>query len=341
MPHSIPAVVAYWPWPVVLLLVEHPPDDQHRGPDPGRHDHRAIAARHVECLALGAHEQQHEHSYRHQEHGRLDERECSPAGQRDARRPQRGRLAARDHRLLIPRCKERQEQAECRGGGQPPFRRQDAPRPGDPAGQRGRLPEPVTRGGRSAHAPRSSEDPIGLQLRATQRLYVSPRARTDASALGPARTTLASDDRDVAASRRARRPRGGPSARCTSRSARGARAAARGAPRPAAAGARAGSGRGAARTASSRSSTIASDRERRERACRLGSCAIGRRRGSRGCHPAAVGLRMAAAAASAISRSAASEASVEPLLEPPQRRGGQSSRGAIAAGIGRSGGHRR
>ena len=86
-------------------LVEQPPHEQRDRPAAGDHDHRAVAAREMERLALRPRPHEVEHAGGHQQDGGLDEREDPERGQ------VRGlRLAARDERLLVPRQEHRQRE---------------------------------------------------------------------------------------------------------------------------------------------------------------------------------------------------------------------------------------
>ena len=135
MPHSIPELVLYRPWPGRALLVEHPPDDQHARPRARRGDHGAVPAGDVEGLALGADEQQQQYPRGHEQDGGFDEREGPPAGERFAERAQ-ARHAPGDHRLLIPGEKQGREQADCGETRQAPLGGQGPPDPGQPPGDR-------------------------------------------------------------------------------------------------------------------------------------------------------------------------------------------------------------
>ena len=121
------------PFLAAVGLVELAVEDQEHDPQPGAHDHRAVAAGEMERLALRAGPQQHEHPHDHDEDRRLDERvdaECG-LGVVDARE----RLAVVDERvprLLVPRQQHRAQQRERRDGGEALLAAQRAPVAPDP-----------------------------------------------------------------------------------------------------------------------------------------------------------------------------------------------------------------
>jgi hypothetical protein len=64
-----------------VLLVEDAPDDEHARPRAGCGDDGAVAAGQVKGAALGTLKEQGHDAGGDEQHGRLDERECRPAGQ--------------------------------------------------------------------------------------------------------------------------------------------------------------------------------------------------------------------------------------------------------------------